>query len=202
MGVSLTKLCRTAIASLMFLALVLAAYVVHMRWFPVDVVLYSSLFDVALATAVAAGLLVGLTFFRVFSGFEKFQMTVIWILLGYAIAISGPTIIDRSLSFYILEKLDQRGGGIQLDRFEEVLTKEFLKEYRVVDARLAEQTASGTVVVVDGCVRLTPRGGLIASISRWFRHTLMPRHRLLRGEYSDDLVDPFRRSATDIDYRC
>src|SRR3954468_11467560 len=138
MGVSLTKLYRAAIASLMFFALALVAYVVHMRWFPVDVVLYSSLFDATLATAVAAGLLVGLSFFRMFSGFEKFQMIVIWILLGYTIAISGPTIIDRSLSFYILEKLDQRGGGIQLDRFEDVLTKEFLQEYRVVDARLTE----------------------------------------------------------------
>jgi hypothetical protein len=202
MGVSLTKLYRAAIASLMFFALVLVAYVVHMRWFPVDVVLYSSLLDVALATVVAVGLLVGLRFSRVFSGFEKFQMTVIWILLGYTIAISGPTIIDRSLSFYILEKLDQRGGGIQLDRFEEVFTKEYLQEYRVIDARLTEQTASGTVVVVDGCVRLTPRGELIASFSRWFRHTWLPRHRLLMGEYSDDLVEPFRRSAADVDYRC
>jgi len=193
---------RAAVASALYLALMATIYALHATYFAVDVVLYSALLDVVLATVVSTVLLTALTFFRIFSGFEKFQLTIIWILLGYAAAISGPTIIDRSLSFYILEKLEQRGGGIQLARFEDVFTKEFVKEYRVIDARLTEQMASGTVVIVDGCVRLTPRGERIASFSRWFRQTLLPRKRLLRGQYSDDLVEPFRRSASYVDYGC
>lgn len=46
---------------------------------------------------------------------------VICPLLAYGFAISVPTVIDRSLSMYILEKLQQRGGGIQLAAFDTVL---------------------------------------------------------------------------------
>ena len=49
-------------------------------------------------------------------------MLLVWLLLGYILAISVPTVLDRSLSFYILEKLQQRGGGIQQSRFNEVFT--------------------------------------------------------------------------------
>ena len=134
-------------------------------------------------------------------------MVAIWILLGYAFAISIPTVIDRSLSFYILEKLDHRGGGIQLASFEDVFTREYVKEHRLVDVRLTEQQASGTIIIQGGCVKLTKRGKRLAGFSRYFRKIFLPKRRLLMGEYSDSLTDPFRssNSAHDkevFDYRC
>jgi hypothetical protein len=113
-----------------------------------------------------------------------------------------PTVIDRSLSFYILEKLQQRGGGIKLDAFDQVFTQEYVKEHRLVDVRLTEQQQSGTVEIKDGCVKLTAWGQTIASSSRYFRAHFLPKQRLLMGKYSDDLTDPFRNSAERTDYRC
>lgn len=202
MGVQTTKLIRVGSASLGFLALLTAVYVVHARFFPVDVVFYSALLDVLIAAAVAAFALWSLHWFEPLGPLEKLQLIVIWVLSGYALAISIPTVIDRSLSFYLLEKLVQRGGGIRQDAFAKLMADEYMREHRLVDVRLTEQLESGTIVIRDGCVSLTDKGRRAAAFSRAFRTHFLPKHRLLMGEYSDSLTDPFARSAAPPDYAC
>lgn len=196
------KLVLFCLASLGYLILLLSVYLIHVRFFRVDVVLYSALFDALLATVIAGGLLGILKIFKVFSGFEKLQAMLVWLLLGYIFAISVPTVIDRSLSFYILEKLQQRGGGIKLASFEDVFVKEYMPEHRLVDVRITEQQQSGTIQVKNGCVLLTERGQTLATFSRFFRNHFLPKQRLLMGEYSSDLTDPFRNSSDHLDYLC
>lgn len=198
----MTKVSHAALASGLFLLLVLAIYVLHVRFLTVDVVFYSALMDGVLAAAIAALALFALPHFRVLNRFEKAQLGAIWLLAAYALAISIPTVIDRSLSFYILEKLQQRGGGIQLARFGEVFVDEYMNEHRLVAVRLTEQQSSGTVVIDNGCVKLTERGQRLARFSRAFRAHFLPRHRLLMGEYSDVLTDPFRNSRPSPGYEC
>ena len=196
------KLVLFCLASLGYLILLLSVYLTHVRFFRVDVVLYSALFDALLATVLAGGLLGILKIFKVFSGFEKLQAMLVWLLLGYIFAISVPTVIDRSLSFYILEKLQQRGGGIKLASFEDVFVKEYMPEHRLVDVRITEQQQSGTIQVKNGCVLLTERGQTLATFSRFFRNHFLPKQRLLMGEYSSDLTDPFRNSSDHRYYLC
>ena len=196
------KLKKAFTASVIFLSLLTIFYFIHVKYFQVNVVFYSAILDAILAALFATGLLFRLSYFNIFSIFEKFQMAAIWILIGYAFAISVPTVIDRSLSFYILEKLQQRGGGIEYSRFEDVFTKEYLYEHRLVDVRLTEQMASGTITVKDGCVKLTKHGERLAGFSRFFRQNFLPKERLLMGEYSDALTDPFRDSIHRMGYEC
>ena len=174
----------------------------HVHYVPVNVVFYSAILDAVFATILAAALIATVRWFKVFTRFETLQLCCIWLLLGYSFAISVPTVIDRSLSFYILEKLQQRGGGIKLDAFDQVFTQEYVKEHRLVDVRLTEQQQSGTIEIKDGCVKLTAWGQTIASSSRYFRAHFLPKQRLLMGKYSDDLTDPFRNSVDRTDYRC
>ena len=189
-------------ATTLFCLLLLFIYVLHVRYVPVNVVFYSAMFDDVLATALTLLLLAALRWLRSFSRFELAQMVCIWLLLGYSFAISVPTVIDRSLSFYILEKLQQRGGGIKLDAFDQVFTQEYVKEHRLMDVRLTEQQQSGTIVIRNGCVVLTDWGQTIATTSRFFRSHFLPKQRLLMGEYTDDLTDPFRNSVKRVDYQC
>ena len=196
------KLVLFCLASFGYLILLLSVYLIHVRFFRVDVVLYSALFDALLATVLAGGLLGIFKIFKIFSGFEKLQAMLVWLLLGYIFAISVPTVIDRSLSFYILEKLQQRGGGIKLSSFEDVFVKEYMPEHRLVDVRITEQQQSGTIQVKNGCVLLTERGQTLATLSRFFRNHFLPKQRLLMGEYSSDLTNPFRNSSEHIDYLC
>jgi hypothetical protein len=196
------KFLASLAASLVFGLLAVLVYYVHVRFFKVDVVLYSALFDALIAAAAMTAVLFLRKEFRLFNSFEKALLGVIWLLAGAFVALALPTVIDRSLSFYILEKLQQRGGAIQQARFEEVFTREYVKEHRLVDVRLTEQQVSGTIVIENGCVKLTDRGVRLASFSRFFRAHLLPRQRLLAGSYTDDLTDPFRHSGTQVDYTC
>jgi len=196
------KYLKLVAATVVYAILLLAIYVLHVRYVPVNVVFYSAILDAVLATLLATTLVATVRWFKVFTRFETLQLCCIWLLLGYSFAISVPTVIDRSLSFYILEKLQQRGGGIKLDAFDQVFTQEYVKEHRLVDVRLTEQQQSGTVEIKDGCVKLTAWGQTIASSSRYFRMHFLPKQRLLMGKYSDDLTDPFRNSVERVDYRC
>lgn len=202
MGIQAIKIGRIVAITAVFVVVLLAIYVIHSLYLRVNVVFYSAILDGVVATALCGVLLWVAPWFRVLGPVEKLQLIVIWLLLGYGYAISVPTVLDRSLSFYILEKLEQRGGGIRENAFEDVFTKEYVKEDHLVDVRLTEQLESGTIVIRDGCVLLTDKGRRLARISSFFRKNLLPKHRLLMGQYSDVLTDPFRHSATDVDYRC
>lgn len=202
MGIQAIKIGRLIAITAVFVVVLLATYVVHSLYLRVNVVFYSAILDGIIATALCSALLWIGNWFKVLGPVEKLQLIVIWLLLGYGFAISVPTVLDRSLSFYILEKMDQRGGGIRENAFEQVFTREYVKEDRLVDVRLTEQLQSGTIVIRDGCVLLTDKGRRLASISRFFRNNLLPKHRLLMGTYTDALTDPFRNSTPDVDYRC
>lgn len=196
------KILRALTGSGLFLVCLVVVYYFHINYFKVDVVFYAAIFDGVLAAVIAGILLWIVPFFRPLGSFEKSQLIVIWLIAGYTLAISVPTVIDRSLSFYILEKIQQRGGGIRQDAFEKVFTQEYVKEHRLVDVRLTEQVQSGTIVIENGCVLLTPKGKMIADLSRSFRQHWLPKKRLLLGEYSDALIDPFRTSITIKEYNC
>lgn len=198
----MNKYLRAFLATILFIGGLLLVYYVHMRHFRVDVVLYASILDALIALVVVFSVLLLLKWFRDFSRLELIQLALIWLLGGYVFAISIPTVIDRSLSFYILEKLQQRGGGIREDAFRQVFTEEYVREHHLVEVRLTEQLRSGTVELHDGCVVLTARGERLASFSRFYRQNLLPTHRLLMGQYTDALTDPFRDSHMPVDYRC
>lgn len=197
-----SKLRASAVALLAFTAILVVVYVTYIKVLKVDVVFYSSLYSAAIATLLMVLVLFLTRLFDAFTPFEKIQVAALCGLLGYIFAISVPTVIDRSLSFYILEKLQQRGGGIRQDRFAEIFTGEYMREHRLVEVRLTEQSVSGTITIEDGCVRLTPRGERLATFSRFFRRHLLPRQRLLAGQYTDALTDPFLRSDAAPDYLC
>jgi len=196
------KLLRAVLATLIFLTVLCAIYFAHVRFLTVNVVFYAAMLDALLAALVSAVILSLLGFLSPLGAFERTQLFAIWLLTGYALAISVPTVIDRSLSFYILEKLQQRGGAIRQSAFEDVFTREYMVEHRLVDVRLTEQLESGTIAIQDGCVKLTEKGQRLAAFSRYFRANWLPRHRLLMGQYSDDLTNPFRKDTPHAPYGC
>ena len=190
------------LATTLFVLLLFTVHAVHMTMFRVNVVFYAAIADALMAAAICGVLVFFIGYFRTLSGFEKSQLIVIWLLSGYAFAISVPTVIDRSLSFYLLEKIQQRGGGIKKDAFEQIFTKEYVKEHRLVDVRLTEQLESGTIEIKNGCVHLTQKGERVAAFGRYYRTHWLPKQRLLMGQYSDDLTDPFKNSAMHHYYVC
>ena len=177
--------------------------VLHFRFFPVRVVLYDSLFDLGIAAVLVLGVYILVLGSRLpLTPLEATLTITLGLALAANYAVTVPTVIDRSLSIYILEKLAQQGGSIRVDAFEDILGKEYMSEHRVVDIRLTEQVNSGTITIVNGCVRLTPRGERIARFTRFFRTTVLPKRREIMGSYSDALTDPFRDSKQLVQSKC
>jgi hypothetical protein len=187
---------------LLYSILLIITNVIHAHFFSVDVVFYSALFDASISAVLLFFILGALGYLKHFNGLELLQMTLILLLSGYIYAISIPTVIDRSLSFYILEKIAQRGGGINKSAMETIFTKEYVKEHRLVDVRLTEQLESGTIYIENNCIKLTDWGKALARFSRFYRTNLLPKNRLLMGERTDDLTDPFRKSFPKANYSC
>ena len=190
------------IGVLTYIVLLLATYVIHIKFFRVDVVGFAALTDAVIAAVLAGILLFTVKWFNVLEKFERILLVTIFLLGGYAFAVSIPTVIDRSLSLYILEKIEQRGGGIKEDMIGWVFVNEYLPEDRLVDVRLTEATQSGTVVIKNGCVIITDKGRALAQFSTWFHQNLLPKERLLMGQYTDDLTNTFRNSVPSPGYEC
>ena len=117
------KIVKLIYSLLLFFVILITIYIFHINFFYVDVIFYSALFNGVLATIITSLVLWFKEYFKVFSFFEKIQIFIICLLIGYSFAISVPTVIDRSLSFYILEKIQERGGGIKKSIFQEIFLK-------------------------------------------------------------------------------
>ena len=180
-------------------------YWLYIHFFRVDVVFYAAIWACSLALLIYIFFIfIFITpFARYFSPLETTQNIVICGLLGYIMAITFPTIIDRSLSFYFLEKIHQRGSGIQVKYLNFIFREEYVKEHRLMDVRLTEQLESGTVFIDStNCIHLTSRGERLAKFSRFFRAHFLPPQRLIAGKYSSDLIDPFAQKTPAPDYLC
>jgi hypothetical protein len=74
----------------------------------------------------------------------------------------------------------------------------YARDHRLVEVRLTEQLASGTVTIVDGCVRLTRRGAATGKLQPLVPRQPLPRRRLLMGRYNRRTHHPVpRESACD-----
>lgn len=176
---------------------------IHFQFLPVRVVLYDALVDVTVALVITGILTLAIRPLRSrLSSIERVQAIIIGGLLCTLYAFVGPTIIDRSLSVYILEKLDQRGGGVRADAMPRIFVDEYMKEYRLTDIRITEQLNSGTVRIADGCLYLTALGKATIAFTQFYRAHILPKKREIMGSYTDVLTDPFRNSVQDVDYKC
>ena len=187
---------------ILYILLLIPIYMAYINFVKVDVVLYSSIFCSLITLVLLTLLLIIIKKFKIFSFFEKLLIINICGLIGYSFAISFPTVIDRSLSFYILEKLNQRGGGIKIDKIKLVFTKEYLLEHKLIDIRITEQLQTNTIKIENDCLKLTTKGQRLVKFSRFFRKHFLPKKRLIRNAYSDELIDPFKNSSLDFDYKC
>lgn len=170
------------------------AFYIWISLFKVNVVFYSSLYS----TLIVSLLLILILFFKsnlnFFNLFEKLQIIFISILIGYIFSISVPTVIDRSVSIYLLEKLNQNGGGIRYSELENIFRNEYMEEHRVLEIRLTEQRNSGTISIIENCVILTSLGKSISNFTLFFRSNFLPKSRLIMDNYSDDLTRIFRNT--------
>jgi hypothetical protein len=177
-------------------------YLVHINFFRVNVIFYSALLDSFIALIIFLVCFVSTRVFKKFSNSESCMLFLILLLVGYSFSISLPTVIDRSLSFYFLEKIKQHDGAINRNAMSEIFINDYMIEYKLVEMRLTEQLRSGTIEMLDDCIVLTKRGYLVTKFSSFFRRNFLANKRLILDEYSDQLTDPLQNSLVNTQYLC
>jgi hypothetical protein len=177
-------------------------YMAHIHFFRVNVIFYASLLDSLIALIFFLIIFLSSAMSKIYNYFELFAISCLLIFLGYSFSISVPTVIDRSLSFYYLEKIRQHDGAISKNSMRDIFTGDFVDEYKVVEMRLTEQLSSGTIIMQGDCIILTKRGYFVTSFSDFFRRNFLANKRLILDQYSDDLTDPLRASKPNSEYLC
>lgn len=193
------KITKLIYSLLIFIIILVLVYIVHINFFYVNVVLYSAILDGLIAAIISSLIIFYTKYFKIFSFFEKIQIFIIYFLIGYSFAITVPTVIDRSLSFYLLEKIKERGGGIKKSSFEELFTKEYMADHQLIKIRLTEQLKSGTIIIENNCVKITKWGEIMVFVSQNFRKNFLAKKRLILEQYTDELVN-ISKSKTPKDY--
>lgn len=181
----------------------LAVNFVHFQFFPVSVILWACVLDLALVLLFLVP--AGVVFARgrvSLTGAEATLAVLLSCVTVILYAVMGPTVIDRSLSIYIVQKIDQRGGAISMNSVPDLFVEEYMPEFRLVDVRLTEQLTSGTAREEAGCLILTPKGKLLSDFAAFYRRNFLPRKRILRGEVTDQLTRPFDGAEQIVDTRC
>ena len=186
----------------LYVIVLIFIYSIHINYFYVEVILYGALMDAFIAAVLTY--LIAFVFSKKwfdFLQFERWLILAIWLLGGYAFSISFPAVLDRSLSFYVLEKIQARGGVIHVSEIEKIFL-EYIPEVRLVDVRLTEQLQSKTIVRTGDCINLTDRGQKLAYFSQFVRQNLLAKHRLLDGVYTDALTRGIYGKPEVEDQRC
>ena len=196
------KLNYSFVILIFFIFIAVSVNIFHNIYFNVNVVFYSALFDITVALILTIILSKFFKLFLQFNFFELILICSICMCCGYIYAITIPTVIDRSLSIYFLEKIKQKGGGIKSDLVGQLISNEYIREYQVVAARVTEQIESGTISISNGCITLTPMGESIVVFTSYVRKNLLPKSRLLYNVYNDSLTDPFSRDSSDDEFSC
>jgi hypothetical protein len=196
------KFILLALSIFLYFAIFLVTYLVHINFFEVQVILYSALLDAFIALIIFVVISISLKNKLNLNYFESILIILLLSLIGYSLSLSLPTVIDRSLSFYFLEKIEQHNGSIEKASMRDIFINDYIDEYKLVEIRITEQLESGTIQLDGSCISLTKRGYLIAKFSDFFRKNLLANNRLILDEYSNHLTDPLGNSTINKEYIC
>ena len=187
-----------ALLNLFFLYIfaLLTVNFIYVRIYEIKVVLYSVLISSLISLLIILLIFLKLTYFRIFSKFEAFLFFILLMFTGSLYSLSIPTIVERSLTIYMLEKIKYSQNGIHVNDLEGSILQDYIIEHKVIQKRLSEQTISGTISLgQDNCVRLTKAGSFTLFLIDAYRGNFLP---LRIVKLRED--DPDLSAVNKIDY--
>lgn len=78
-----------------------------------------------------------------------------------------PVTFDRSITMFLLARIERQDGQLDASGLERVYVREYLGDMRQIDRRIEEQSLSGNVRVEQGRIHITPQGRRLLTSGRW-----------------------------------
>ena len=164
------------IVTLSYLGLFFTINAIHFYFFNVNVILYTLLFDLIISLLVVV---IGLAVINKNFYLNKNLLITILFLIAtsqtlviYAFVV--PTAIERSLSVYLLEKLESNKGALSISDFNIIAKKEYFNDMKVVETRINEQITTGSIIIDSGKVVLTDKGKALIKVFSFIKKYLLP----------------------------
>lgn len=83
-----------------------------------------------------------------------------------------PVTFDRSITMFLLARIERQDGQLDAQGLEQVYVREYLGAMRQIDRRIEEQSLSGNIHVAQGRIHITPQGRRLLTSGRtiggWF----------------------------------
>jgi len=87
--------------------------------------------------------------------------------LNLCFLVLVPVTIDRSISVFLLARIEGRSGTLDAQALDALFRREYLGDMAQIDRRVAEQAKSGNIRVGrDGTIVITPQGRIFLRFSR------------------------------------
>ena len=164
------------IVTLSYLGLFFTINAIHFYFFNVNVILYTLLFDLIISLLVVV---IGLAVInKNFYLNKNLLLTILFLiatsqtLVIYAFVV--PTAIERSLSVYLLERLESNKGTLSISDFNIIAKNEYFNDMNAVETRINEQIATGSIEVIDDKVIITDKGKSMLRIFSFVKSYLLP----------------------------
>ncbi|MCB1474062.1 MAG: hypothetical protein KDJ68_14605 [Rhodobiaceae bacterium] len=158
----------SALAVGVFTALSLAIYYLFLGAFGGGRLFYDGLIAIAASAAILLAAVIAATargrtpFGGAYSRQELVTAVLAASFLVYAFHITLPTIVDRSISLFILSRVD-REAGLSIEEMQSAFVDGYVSGHDAVCRRVDEQLGSGNIVFRDGRYVLTPTGAMLLS---------------------------------------
>ncbi len=151
------KFLHYLLASLLILVIFLIIHVLHFRLLKPEIVLKACVIDVILSCLSGFIIYAFLLKNDLFVSFSA----MVTMLLGLALyAVLVPTMVDRSLSVYMLVYLQESAQGF--------LSKEDLKKMlindSILDKRIQEHLRAGAIEIDGDKIKITEKGRIVSKI--------------------------------------
>jgi hypothetical protein len=86
------------------------------------------------------------------------------IMLCYSFLITVPTLLDRSISLYILATIYAE-KKINKEGVEDYFVKGFVKKNKAIDKRLQEQIFTKNIIINQDSYEITERGAIVNKLN-------------------------------------
>ena len=154
----------------------------HFYFFEVSVILYALIFDIFISSLVFI-----LITFKTHKSYYKNSITYILFILFtlnllFTYSILIPTAIDRSLSIYMLEQIDEKNGSLDLETFETQISKNYFYDMNVIKTRINEQIETGSIDLKNNEISLTEKGKILLGIFNFVKSNFLPKKRVIKND--------------------
>ena len=147
-----------------FFIIFVATLIIKRKIYPASIVYYEGIWIIVIMIALVVG--GGLLLTLLTSSSRTFASYIILgVFVGaagsYAFHITLPTLLDRSISMFILALLDS--SDLTMSEVQCNFIKQFVIKDKAIEKRVGEQVATGNLRVEDGRLQITDQGRILTS---------------------------------------